>query len=139
MKTHLLVTAVLAFLMAGVLPSSSSPPKQKEPHPQLKIVKDELREAHNFYYVTGVIYNPHERGVKNVVIKYYIWKKWMGKDGHGSVIKETGGLVTADLKYLPPKQSVEFTATGGDNAPVMSKESGLEPDPLNAEITADWD
>lgn len=117
---------------------SNTPPRQKDSQPQLKIVKDELREAGNFYYVTGVVYNPYERGVKNVVIKYYIWKKWMGRDGHGSVIKETGGLVKAELKYLPPKQSVEFTATGGD-APVMSKESGLEPDPLSAEITAEWD
>jgi hypothetical protein len=86
--------------------------------------------------VKGSIYNPSENGMKNVTVSYHIWKKWMGKDGHGSRIKETGGLVTAEIKYLPPKQTVNFVATGGDNAPVMVNDV---PDPLNAEITAEWD
>jgi hypothetical protein len=63
----------------------------------------------------------------------------MGRDGHGLVIKETGGLVTANIKYIPPKQSVEFTASGDNTAPVMSPESGLLPDPLDAKISAEWD
>jgi hypothetical protein len=89
-------------------------------------------------FVSGSIYNPNSEGVSNVVIRYYIWKKWMGKDGHGSVIKETGGLVSGTIKYLPPKQTVDFTAASR-NAPVMTPESGLLPDPISAEITAEWD
>lgn len=104
----------------------------------LKIVKDDLLKDEYFYYVKGSVYNPNSDGVKNVVIRYYIWKKWMGQDGHGSAIKETGGLVSAMIKYLPPKQSVDFTATS-HNAPVMTRESGSVPDPIEAEITADWD
>ena len=92
--------------------------------PKLKIVKDELRQRSNFYYVTGTVYNPSDKGVKNVLIKYYIWKKWMGKDGHGSRIRETGGLIVASLKFIPPKQSVDFTTAPSDNAPVMTPESG---------------
>jgi len=60
----------------------------------------------------------------------------MGKDGEGSLIKDTGGLVSATIKYLPPKQTVEFTATSR-NAGV--KINGQEPDPISAEITAEWD
>jgi len=54
---------------------------------------------------------------------------------YGSLIKETGGLVTASIKYLPPKQTVDFTATS-HNAPLQI---GLTPDPISAEITAEWD
>ena len=107
--------------------------------PILKITKDDLLEWDNFYVVKGVVYNPNGRPVKNVRINYFIWKKWMGKDGHGSVIKETGGLVSATINYIPPRQSVEFTAEGGDSAPVMTPESGLLPDPIKGEISAEWD
>jgi hypothetical protein len=120
---------------ALINPSSVS---SKENGPSLRIVKDGLLEMDNFYFVKGVINNPYNRAVKNVRINYFIWKKWMGKDGHGSVIKETGGLVSATIKYLPPKQSVEFAATGDDSAPVMTVESGLLPDPINAQISAEW-
>lgn len=105
----------------------------------LKIVKDELIENGFFYSVKGTVYNPNDKPVKNVVIKYYIWKKWMGQDGHGSAIKETGGLVSSTIKFLPPKQSVEFTAESR-NAPIMTRESGLLPAPLgDAELSAEWD
>ena len=86
----------------------------------------------------GTIYNPNARAVKNVIVRYYIWKKWMGKEGYGFVIKATGGLVVATIKYIPPKQSVEFTATGDDNAPVRTVESGPRPEPIDAEIVAEW-
>jgi hypothetical protein len=111
----------------------------KEAAPQLKIIKDELRNNGGFYSVNGTVHNPSDKPVKNVVIKYYVWKKWMGKDGHGTNIRDTGGLVSANIKYIPPKESVDFTATGGDNAPAMAPESGLMPDPIDAEITAEWD
>lgn len=110
----------------------------KEANPELKIVKDELIENGFFYSVKGTVYNPNDKPVKNVVIKYYIWKKWMGKEGQGRALKETGGLVVSTIKYLPPKQSVEFTAESR-NAPRMTPESGLLPDPLAAEISAEWD
>ena len=52
--------------------------------------------------------------------------------------KSNGGVVTATINYLPPKQTVDFVATS-QNAPVMTPESGLVPDPISAEITAEWD
>ena len=76
--------------------------------------------------------------MKNIVVTYYIWKKWMGTEGHGLAIKLTGGAVSASIKYLPPKQSVDFTATSM-NAPIMAPEYRLFPDPIQAEITAEWD
>lgn len=129
-----------AFVVVLAVPvASPSLALAKEKPPALKIVKDTLLELGDFYFVKGVVYNPYNRPVKNVVVNYYIWKKWMGRDGHGLVIKETGGLVTANIKYMPPKQSVEFTASGDNTAPVMTPESGLLPDPLDAEISAEWD
>jgi hypothetical protein len=137
MKTLLSVICSLAFI--SLLCGADLPPAiAKETQPVLKIVKDELVEVGYFYNVKGVVYNPHERPVKNVVIKYRVWKKLMGRDGNGSVIKETGGLVTATIKFIPPKQSVDFTASDR-TAPIMAKESGLYPDPLVAEISAEWD
>jgi hypothetical protein len=90
------------------------------------------------YAVKGSIYNPNIDGVRDVVVRYYIWKKWMGKDGYGSIIKDTGGLVSATIKYLPPRQTVDFVATS-QNAGVMGSKSGLLPDPISAEITAKWE
>lgn len=100
----------------------------------LKIVKDSLLEHDGFYFVKGSIYNPNDRGVKDVVIRYYIWKKFMGQDGRGLLIKRTGGLETARIKYLPPKQIVDFTTD--DSAGVQLD---VKPDPISAEITAEWD
>jgi hypothetical protein len=110
----------------------------------LKIVNDNLVKVDDgdcvgcLYAVKGSVYNPNNDGVKNVVVRYYIWKKWIGKDGHGSAIKETGGLVSATIKYLPPKQTVDFMATS-HYAPVMTQKSGLVPDPISAEVTGEWD
>jgi hypothetical protein len=132
-RRHLFLALMVALL---TMPVQAQVPVGK---PVLKIIKDDLYERGNFYFVKGVVYNPQNRPVKNVEIRYYIWKKWMGQNGHGTVIRDTGGLVQATVKYIPPKQSVEFTATGGDNAPVMTVESGLLPDPLDAQITAEWD
>lgn len=136
MKSKGLFTVSLCFLIIALF---FSPAFSKNKSPKLKIIKDDLVvEVNYFYFVKGIVYNPNAKAVKNVLIKYYIWKKWMGKEGHGSVIKETGGLVTSKIKYIPPKTSVEFTAKSL-NAPVMTPESGLLPDPLEAKITAEWD
>lgn len=128
----------LALLVASAPCVLGQASTRKPAGSTLRIVQDTLVVNGYFYDVKGSIYNPNNDAVKNVVIKYYVWKKLMGKDGHGSVPKETGGLVSATLKYLPPKQIVDFTATS-HNAAVMTPESGLSPDPINAEISADWD
>lgn len=125
------VCAPIAHCVAQTAPS-------KPAGSTLKIVNDDLVQNGNFYAVRGSIYNPNSVGVKNVIIRYRIWKKWMGTDGHGQLIKETGGLVTATIKYLPPKTIVDFVAKSR-LAPVMSEESGLEPDPIDAELSGDWD
>lgn len=135
----LLKSKALFFCTMTLLASLTSHSLAQDSVPELKIVKDDLQALGYFYFVKGIIYNPYSRPVKNVNIRYYVWKKWMGKDGHGSVIKETGGLVEANIKYIPPKQTVDFTAPANGTAPVMSLESGLVPDPLSAEITAEWD
>lgn len=109
-----------------------------ETGPELKTVKDKLIEIGSFYGVTGTIHNPNERAAKNIVVTYRIWKKWMGMDGHGLAIKQTGGAVRTSIKYLPPKQPVDFTATSM-NAPIMAPENRLFPDPIQAEITAEWE
>lgn len=141
----LLALLIALVLLGSVVRGSGDQKSEGKPAGStLKIVNDDLIKVDNgdcrgcLYAVKGSIYNPNDEGVKNVVINYYIWKKWMGQDGHGLIIKETGGLVSATIKYLPPKKVVDFVATSG-NAPVMTRESGLLPDPINAEITADWD
>ena len=133
--TRTCVAIIVAIL--AVQPATAHA-QGKDGKPELKIIKDDLLELDNLYFVKGMIYNPSDKPVKNVVIRYYIWKKWMGQEGHGTFIRDTGGLVQSTIRYLPPKQSVEFTATGR-TAPVMGAQSGLRPDPLNAEITAEWD
>ena len=135
----ILASVVIVVMLISTARSSDDQQSPRKPAGStLRIVKDALLQNDTFYIVKGSIYNPNNDGVKNVVIKYYIWKKWMGKDGHGSAIKETGGLVSATIKYLPPKQTVDFTATS-HNAPVMTPESRLLPDPISAEITAEWE
>lgn len=63
----------------------------------------------------------------------------MGKEGYGNTIRDTGGLVQATIRYIPPRTSIEFVA-GGKNAMVMTVESGMIPDPLaSPDITAEWD
>lgn len=149
MKHHkaALVALVVLSVIAVWTPGARSDGQPAPPKPAgstLKIVNDNLVKVDDgdcigcLYAVKGSIYNPNSDGVKNVIVRYYIWKKWMGKDGHGSAIKETGGLVSATIKYLPPKQTIDFLASSHD-APVMAEKSGLEPDPISAEVTAEWD
>ncbi len=62
----------------------------------------------------------------------------MGKDDakrgfDGS--ERLAALTTARIKYLPPKQTVDFTTTDS-SAPVYN---GHRARPLNAEVTAEWD
>jgi hypothetical protein len=139
MQVNRISTCKLLLVASLLVLVSAHPTYGKANDPELKIIKDALLENGNFYFVKGTIYNPNSKAVKNVVIKYYIWKKWMGQDGHGTMIRDTGGLVSANIKYIPPKQSVDFTAVGDSHAPVMTLESGLLPDPLDAEVTAEWD
>jgi hypothetical protein len=145
---------------AGALPSrsGSQEPSRNNAGSTLRIVNAQLVKVpdHSWgidfpnclYAVKGSIYNPNNDGAKNVVISYYIWKKYMG-EGAPSVNPRTGsklpvmwrsngGVVTATINYLPPKQTVDFVATSG-NAGVMTPESGLVPDPISAEISAEWD
>ncbi len=125
---------VMTFSLVGLC--LVSPLRAEDTHPVLKVVQDSLEKRGNFYFVKGSIYNPSEKGASNVTVTYHIWKKWIGKDGHGQRIKDTGGLVEAHIKYLPPKQTVEYSATGDDNAPVMVHDV---PDSLEAEITCEWE
>ncbi|HEY4381909.1 MAG TPA: hypothetical protein VGN01_16295 [Acidobacteriaceae bacterium] len=132
MRTLLAVAVVLPIL---ALPHSSPLYGEADSKPAPKIVKDSLQQQGGSYFVKGVVYNPSERGMKNVVIKYYVWMKLKGTDGHGRGPRG-GGMVVAKIKYLPPKQMVEFDADG-DEAPV---ETDIQPDPLgDAEVTAEWD
>lgn len=140
------ITGSLAAAIFAIGPAAVFAGEQrKSPHlgvalgnPVVKIVQDHLIDTGDFYVVKGTVFNPNDRAVSNVHIRYYIWKKWLGRDGHGMSIKETGGLVSATIKYLPPRQSADFVASGDDSAPVMTPESGLLPDPIEAEITATW-
>lgn len=131
---------VTTLLLAVALSASAQQHKPiAKAAPALKIIQDSLQQANDRYFVKGTVYNPHDKPVKNVVINYYIWKKYMNRPSNmGSQIRETGGLVTANIKFIPPKQSVDFMATGCC-AGVMIPESGIVPDPLSAEITAEWD
>jgi hypothetical protein len=133
-----IVALIVISVCAPIAHSVAQTTPRKPAGSALKIVEDDLVENGDFYAVKGSIYNPNAEGVKNVIIHYRIWKKWMGTDAHGSLIKETGGLVTATIKYLPPKTIVEYVAKS-HLAPVMSEASGLEPDPIDAEISAEWD
>ena len=70
----------------------------------LRIVRDSLLENGNFYFVKGAIYNPNSMAVKNVVIKYYVWKKWMGQDGYGLRIKQIWRLGLGEHQ-IPPREA----------------------------------
>lgn len=141
---------------AGASPSrgGGQGPSRNNAGSTLRIVNDHLVKVNDgdcigcLYAVKGSIYNPNSDGVKNVVVSYYIWKKYMGEGAPttnprtGAKVpdmwKSNGGVVTATIMYLPPKQTVDFVAAS-QNAPVMIPESGLVPDPISAEISADWD
>ncbi len=96
------------------------------------IVTDQLMESPDgFHYrVVGKVYNSSDKALVNVSIVYNIWKK---NYPNGSLIKQTDGQVSARIKYLPPRQIVDFVATGG--APIFTSS---EPEPIEAEITAEF-
>jgi hypothetical protein len=151
MKMHSLRPSIFAPLFLAVVIGSAAPmrasddqkPGSKPAGPTLRIVNDTLVKVDHgdchgcLYAVKGSIYNPNSEGVKNVVIKYFIWKKFMGKTDakRGRAVAETGGLVTARIKFLPPNQTIDFLANEGI-APVYAD---VEPNPINAEIAAGWD
>ena len=145
----LFVIVVLTVLLSSVgAPAQSKPPTKASEAPTvpaLRIIQDSLHQQGEFsYFVKGTVYNPHDKAVKNVVIKYYIWKKYMGRscepsDGQCGRL-QTGGVVTATLKYLPPKLPVDFTATQESaNCCADVLPHNEVPNPLVAEITAEWD
>jgi hypothetical protein len=101
--------------------------------PVPRIIQETLFRQHDFYGIRGTAFNPTDRGMKNVVIKYYLFKSHMGKPNEGILVQTTGGLVEAQLRYLPPKIPVEFTAYS-ENAPTGGRTPEIEP-----EITAEWD
>jgi hypothetical protein len=96
------------------------------------IVNDQLMESPDgFHYrVVGKIYNSSDKALVNVYIVYNIWKKYYP---NGSLVKETDGQVSARIKYLPPRQMVDFVAAG--NAPIFSSS---QPEPIQAEINAEF-
>jgi hypothetical protein len=130
------------FALSGAVWAQQAP--RKPAGKTLRIVNDKLVKVNHGdcigcrYAVKGSIYNPNDVGVKNAVISYRVWKEFMGKDDakRGRAVKETGGLVVARIKYIPPKQTVEFLADEGD-APVYVD---IEPKPVDVEeVTADWE
>jgi hypothetical protein len=96
------------------------------------IVTDQLMESPDgFHYrVIGKVYNSSDKALVNVTIVYNIWKK---NFPNGSLVIGTDGQVSARIKYLPPKQMVDFVAIG--NAPLISSS---EPEPIEAEIMAEF-
>lgn len=96
------------------------------------IVNDQLMESlDGFHYrVVGKIYNSSDKALVNVYIVYNIWKKYYP---NGSLVNGTDGQVSAHIKYLPPKQMLDFVATG--TAPIFSTGN---PQPIEAEITAEF-
>jgi hypothetical protein len=135
--TAIFSASLVVALMAALSAYGNAQSKKtavKSAGSTLKIIKDDLFKQGGFYLVKGSIYNPNTKAVKNVVIKFYIWKKFIGHDDRGSVVSQGGGLVLAKINYLPPKQTVDFTTDNGAPAYV-----DVEPDPLKAEISADWD
>jgi hypothetical protein len=144
--TRLARVPSILLLAVAVLSASAQQPKPpakaSDAPPVLKIIQDSLQKQGGYsYLVKGTVYNPHDKAVKNVVIKYYIWKKYMNCTPVIGQCKrlQTGGLVTANLKYLPPKQSVDFTATQESASCCADELPNEVPDPLMAEITAEWD
>jgi len=105
--------------------------------PQIKLVKHDLYQKGNFYYVKGKVYNPYDKGCKNVIIKCFVWKNLKGanKTKYGSIVTETGGLVTARIDYFPPKTMLEFE-TAEKNAPVYTS---IQPYKIDFEIYAEWE
>jgi hypothetical protein len=98
-----------------------------------RIIQESLFRQNDFYGIRGTVFNPTDRAMKNVTIKYYLYKSHMGKPNEGLVVHDTGGLVEARLAYLPPKTPIDFVAYS-ENAPT----GGRIPE-IASEITAEWD
>jgi hypothetical protein len=140
----ILASIVLVVILVPIARSGEDQKPTRQPAgPTLRIVYDKLLNVDDgdcrgcLYAVKGSIYNPNNDAVKNVVITYRVWKSLMGQEGHNSNIKDSGAPVSATIKYLPPKVIVEFDCSG--TAPAMTAASGLVPDAINAEITAEWE
>jgi hypothetical protein len=130
------------MLLAGLgtaVPQATEKPDagQQAPGPSAAskaahIVNDKLVESANGeqYQVVGKIYNSSDKALADVVIVYRVWK---GHYPNGyQLVDSAAGRVFARIKYLPPKQTVDFIATG--MAPVWPS---TQPDPIDApEITA---
>jgi hypothetical protein len=112
--------------------AAAQPPIRNAASKAAHIVNDQLMETPDgFHYrVIGKVYNSSDKALVNVSIVYNIWKKYYP---NGSLVKGADGQVAAHIKYLPPRQMVDFVATG--NAPLISSS---EPDPIQAEIMAEF-
>jgi hypothetical protein len=113
--------------------SFKSAPPTPSSAPMPRIIQESLFKQGYFYGVQGTVFNPTNHAMKNVVIRYYLFKSHMGKPDEGLLVQRTGGLVEARLNYLPPQTPVQFIAFS-ENAPT----GGRIPE-VQAEITAEWD
>ena len=64
-----------------------------------------------------------------------IFNDSVDKTKYGTIVTETGGLVTSRFDYLPPKTTLDFI-TVEKNAPVYRS---IFPKNLEHEISADWE
>jgi hypothetical protein len=112
---------------------TSSAPTSSPGTPMPRIIQETLFKQNMFYGVRGSVFNPTDRAMKNVIIKYYLFKSHMGKPNEGLLVQATGGLVEARVRYLPPHLPVEFVAYS-ENAPTGGRTPEVEP-----EITAEWE
>jgi len=102
-------------------------------NPTPRIIQESLFKQNTFYGIRGTVFNPSDRAMRNIVIKYYLYKSHVGKPNEGILVHDTGGLVEARVAYLPPKTPIDFIAYS-ENAP-----TGGRTLVITAEITADWD
>lgn len=130
MKTSISILISILSVSSFSILSCRSP----EP-PVLRIIKEDLVVSGPVYIVEGIIHNPSSESAENVVIEYEIWGKLKNPSREIRGIIEDGGLVRSEIKYLPPGQSVSFTARG-QRASVMERTRGIFPDPLKAKITS---
>jgi len=126
---------LLPLLVVAVSPFALNSCKKGEPVP--KLIKDELVKVGYDYQVKGSIHNPSKSAMKDVKVRYLVWRKFKGvkDDRWGEITERTGGEVTAQINYLPAGETVEFTAIGSERVPTYVD---TVPDPLQAEIEAKW-
>ena len=105
--------------------SAAQTPARSEASKAVHVVSQQLGEtADGFSYrVVGKVYNSGDKALANVVIVYQVWKKYYP---NGFQLSGTKGQVMAHIKYLPPKQTIDFEATG--TAPTFPS---AEPGPLD--------